>query len=277
MAIPVTYGTFNINDGINYYVVGRDSPSFTPIVQTYYKVGRLEGMKKTGEVVNEKHIEVDMIIVGASRSDLETKIDALQQALNLRGQNLVLRSNDSRYYIADCIDCQIQFQPGNTLYCSAKVLFVAVNPWAYAASTSTNDTGTVTMALSSGKIYNLVNNRNITGGGNVFSRPVLRIYKRDATAVWSQVSVTQNTDAQTLIVSSNLPTTNGGYIDIYCDPGGSNGFGALLNSTTTQCTVSGIFPVMEPTATSWTIQITTTTNGTFSGQAVWTWTPRWLS
>lgn len=265
-----------MNDGINYFVVGRDSPSFTPIAQTYYKIGRLEGMKKTGEVVNEKHIEVDMVIIGVSRADLENKIDTLQQSLNLRGQNLVLRSNDGRYYVADCVDCQIKFQQGNVLYCDAKVLFVAINPYAYAASTSTSDTGTVALTLVSGTTYKFPT-RSITGGGNVFSRPVIRVYKRDATAVWSQIQITQNTDAQVFTVTSNLPTTNGGYIDIYCDPGGSNGFSVLLNGTTTQSAFNGVFPVMEPTATSWDMQITTTATGTFSAEAVWTWTARWLS
>lgn len=277
MAQAFSYGAFNMNDGINYYVVGKDNPSFAPITQTYYKIGRLEGMKKTGEVVNQKTITVSMVIIGTSRSDLENKIDALQQALNLRGQNLTLHSNDGRYYSADCVDCQIQFQQGNVLYCAAKLTFVAINPWAVAAASSTSDTGTVALTLVSGTTYKIAT-RTIVGGGNVFARPIIRVYKRDATATaWSSVKITQNNDGQILTVSTGLPTTNGGYIDIYCDPGGSNGFSSVLNSTTTTGQVSGIFPVMEPFSQTWDVQITYAATGSFSAQVVWTWTPRWLS
>src|SRR5579859_2188655 len=148
-----SYGTFNINDGVNYFLVKKDSPGFTPVAQTYFKVGRLEGVKKTGEVVNEKVINCDIVIVGASRSDLESKIDALYAALNQRGQNLALHTNDSRYHIADCIEVDLTMDLGNILHCKATCIFNALQPYLYSATTSTMDTGSMTLTLVSGSTY----------------------------------------------------------------------------------------------------------------------------
>ena len=51
----ISYGSFNMNDNINYFVIGKPI-EMVKIAPTMFKIGRLAGMKKTGEVVKERQI-----------------------------------------------------------------------------------------------------------------------------------------------------------------------------------------------------------------------------
>lgn len=188
----ITYGSFNINDGINYFVVGKPI-EMVKIAPTMFKIGRLAGMKKTGETVNERQISLTVRILGSSRTDLENKIDTMAQALNLRSQNLTMHTNDSRYWIADCIGFNAQLQAGRTISTTATVNFIAYQPYAFALSGSSNDTGNQLMTYSgSGTQYTY--SYSITGGGNVYAYPTF--------------VVTQRTVAMSTTLSSALTSGN---------------------------------------------------------------------
>lgn len=172
----ITYGSFNLNDNINYYVV-RKPVEMTKIMPTTFKIGRLAGVKKTGEVVNERTITLDVRVIGTSRTDLENKLDAMAQALNIRNQNLTMHTNDSRYWIADCLGFTAELQSGRILSTIATVNFIAYQPYAFAVSGSTNNTGTQLMTYSgSGTQYTYT--YSITGGGNVYAYPTFVMTQR---------------------------------------------------------------------------------------------------
>lgn len=271
---PYYFGAQNLNDGVNYYLLSKDSESIAPIAQTLYKVGRLEGMKKTGQVTNEHIIQLQVLILGASRSDLETKIDALKLALMQQQQKLQIHLNDSRYYIADCIEAKIPLGTGQVISTIAQLKFVAQIPYAFAPSASVYDTGTQTLTLVSGTIYQFPAQILFAGGGTIFNRPAIRLYARN-TVTWTQVQVQQLTDLQYLTIVSNLPATNGDYIDIYTDPYSVNGGKIYKNGNTTVLSqYQGVMPVLEPANTAWQIQVTVS-SGTPQAEAVFTYTPRW--
>lgn len=243
----------------------------TQVSPHYYKMGRLEGTKKTGESVAERKFTCDVMIVGVSRVDLENKIDTMLAALYLRGQQLSTHANDGRYYIADCINTKIELAQGNVVHTTAQLEFISYTPYAVAGSTSSFDTGTVSLTLQSGSTY--IYNTSFAGGGNVFNRPQIRVYLRNSTT-WSSISITQQNDGQTISISSGLPTSNGNYIDIYCDPTGVNGF-TVVKLNTTLLAFNGVFPVMEPVSTNW--QISINASAVPQIEVLWQWTARWLS
>ena len=173
----ISYASFNLNDGINYFVTKKnyDFPSLQPAT---FKIGRLEGMKKTGENINERKIQLEMRILGVSRVDLENKIDALQQALFTRNAALVMHSNDSRYFVCDCTNFTCSLAQGNVISTTAKVEFTAFVPFAYANATSLYDTGVVPFTTISGVVLGYTtytSSYSFAGGGNVYSRPNIRI------------------------------------------------------------------------------------------------------
>lgn len=179
MPQPILYGNFNLNDGINYFVVGK-SYGFPAINPSMFKIGRLEGMKKVGENINERKIKIDMRIIGTSRADLEDRIDDLFNALFNRNQQLVMHTNDNRYFVCDCVNVQCDLPTGNIISTTASLEFLAYQPFAYAALSSTYDTGIVTVP-NQGVVLGPTSysqSWTVTSGGNVFARPTIRIYQR---------------------------------------------------------------------------------------------------
>lgn len=178
MTTTYQYGAFVLNDGVNYFLTEKhlDMPAFR---QTLFPIARLEGMKKTGERINEKRIPVVITVVGVSRSDLESKLDTLYGALALRQQSLTLHALDNRYYVADAISGTAHLVPGKILSAQVPVTFVAQQPFAYAPAQSIATTGSVTLTQVTGSTTNwqLAGGFNVgAGGGNYFARPTLQIY-----------------------------------------------------------------------------------------------------
>lgn len=276
---PYYYGSFNLNDGANYFILERQGMGMATVQESYSKIGRIEGMKKTGETTNERLFALKVLVLGTSRTDLENKFDTMLTSLFLRQQQLKIHSNDSRYFLADCIDVQTPFSqlsksdPNGVQYCTVLITFLSLQPYAYASSTSFYSTGNQTMTLISGNNYKYVFN-TASGGGNVYARPQITIIKNDA-LTWTALSIKQTTDGQTLTINNNLPSANGDQIDIYCDPTSATGYTAVLNSTT-QCSFSGLFPVIEPGNTNWETDVTVASGVPVSTTA-FHWTARWLS
>lgn len=350
---PIMYNSFNLNDGINYVVLSKNI-GFPAINPSTFKIGRLEGMKKVGENINERKITLTVRIIGVSRADLENKIDTMQQALWERGGTLALHSNDNRYYICDCIDCKFSFGVGQIISVQAQIDFIAYTPFAFAANISTQDTGMFIMPTNGANLgsSSYVSSFMVSGGGNVYARPIITItnqqpaftttlssalalntnytsisvvatteplYQGDdlilqtgtttqsvvvsdnidvgattipvggflpnvAFGIGSSVTrdqtvdliqLNQTTDQQVLQVISPLPTNQGDYLQINCDPLQANGYTAILNSGNSISSIAGSFPVLEPTATGFTF--TVTSNSVPQLQIVWTWISRWLS
>jgi len=188
MATTITYGTFNLNDNINYFVIKKPI-STVAVSPTYFKIGRLTGMKKTGETVNERMIKMDIRVLGVSRSDLEDKIDAMQQALNLRQQQLTMRTNDARYFIADCLGLEAQLAPGQILSTVVSASFICYDPYAYSLQTTTFDTGNVLFTYDNPS-QTYISSFSVTGGGTAETFPIIR--------------VTQNTPTLTTTLSAQL-------------------------------------------------------------------------
>jgi len=267
-----TYGFFSFNDNINYFVTERPY-SITPFQQTFFKVARLEGQKKTGETVNERIIQVKMKVIGASRIDLEQKLEVMYAALSLRQQQLVIHASDARYFVADCTNIECALQGGLPISATATLTFTCQQPYALATVASTFTTGNVMLSASGTNWVLPV--QQFAGGGSTFSRPQITITNQ-STVAWSSVSILQQTDSQQIVINDSLPTTVGDRIDIYCDPNmPTNGYTVQLNQSGTLIGFVGVFPVLEYLTTSWLITIAAPSAPTIS--ATWTWTPRYMA
>lgn len=270
MPTPATFGTFNFNDGVNYFVLEKPF-SMNAVSETFYKVARLEGVKRTGAITNERTIAIKVRVVGTTRSDLETRLNNLYSALAIQQQNLTLFSIDTRYWVADCIGAEAIEQSGNPIFVTLALTFVAQQPYATSTTQSLFNTG---MLLLSGTSPFSFPTQTITGGGNVYSHPTIQIFHGNDVTTWSSLSLSQTTDGSTLTLTSSLPSSNGSYLLITADPLAQNGWTVLLNGTGSPLAFSGIFPVMEPGSTIWTMSVAASAAPHVRVQ--WTWYPRWL-
>lgn len=357
MASSYTYGSFVLNansNGLGYFLIGKnvDLPEVAPVT---FAVARLAGVKKSGEQIKERTITVTLQVVGTSRIDLMSRLDALNQALSLRSQALCIHE-DSRYFRSvDAISAPVAFQAGNGIVSTTvQIVFTAYDPFAYAASGSSSDTGTQTLTLTGG-LWNFPA-INITGGGNTYSYPFIRLINHSSTGSttlsagltngttytsisvnattwsaaigdtltithssttqtltissavsvgattisvnsftastnyvstdvvakvtqWTNISITQTNDNQTLSVvnstSAPLPSVNGDYVDIQCDPAGVNGWSIQTNNTGKFADPLGLFPVIEAGVTTFSVAIAS--GSQVSAQASFAWYARWLS
>lgn len=269
MATIYSFAGLNFNDGINYFVVAKPKtiPKISPAL---YKIARSPGKKKSGETVDEQTIQFDVVIVGASRVDLDAKLDTLAQALYTRQAPLVV-NNDGRYYIADCADAKIAYE--SPIKARGTLTFLAPNPYAYSMNSSIFDTFSVTMQNVGGNNYSNV--FTFPGGGNVASMPQIHIINLAAAQTWAAFSIAQTNDSQQLALAFSIAIASHDYLDIYCDPtlGVGKGY-SIIQSGTTYLGFNGTFPPVEPTPTTWQVNITCVAQPVIEVQ--WIWTPRWL-
>jgi hypothetical protein len=252
-----------------------DLPVVKPIA---FNIARRDGQKKSGEVVEPRTIPVDIVVVGTSRSDLISRLDALQQALSLRGQQLMIHEDSSaRYYKnVDCISAEAPLGKGSIIACTVKIKFLAYDPYAYAGTSSSYDTGTVALTLSGG-LYNFPA-INITGGGTVYAYPLIHIINKSGSAgQWNSIQISQTQDSQTLTANSTasvpLPLNNGDYVDVQCDP--SVGMSIITNNNGKLSDPVGLFPVVECGTTTFNIGISC--GSAVSAEAIISWTQRYMS
>ena len=249
------------------------SPIVTPVVSS---VSRRYGVVKNGELVGARDIDVELKIVGTSRSDLISRLDALKKALRLRGQSLVIYEDGRLFQNVDCLSAEAKLAGGaNILACQVAAKFKAYDPMAYAAASSSYDTGTVVLTLSSG-VYNF-SAIAIAGGGTVESYPLIRITnKTSGTHQWTAISVTQTTDSQTITAYSTasvpLPANLNDYVDIQCDP--ATGFSIQTNGSGLLHDPVGVFPTLNPDSTTFNISVTSPS--AVSADALFSWTSRYL-
>ncbi len=177
------FGSFQINantGGLGYFVEGKslNSPSFDPVL---FPIARLGALKKSGEAVKPREIAVDIRVIGSSRSDLLSRLDTLQQALFERSQVLLIHDTGTRQYQSvDCISAEAVLGKGRSVVsCIAQCKFLASDPYAYATSSSSSDTGTVALTLAS-SLWNFAA-INVAGGGTIYSYPLFHIVNKTST------------------------------------------------------------------------------------------------
>lgn len=208
MTTQYYYGGFAIHDGQHYFITSKDDslPSFS---QTVFQVARFEGVKKTGERVNSKQIPVTLQVIASSRADLESKLDALYAALSMRQQQLTLHASDGRYFVADCVDAKASLVAGRPASADVACTFVAQQPFAYAASASAFDSGSMVMPTAgtstTWQLPSATNPQNISGAGNTFARPTIILTNQTATNATTTTAGLTNGVAATTISIAALP------------------------------------------------------------------------
>lgn len=351
-----TFGTFVLNQnssGLGLFLMGKnvDLPQVAPVM---FPIARRDGMKKSGEQVKERTVTVDLRIIGSSRLDVMSRLDALMQALSLRSQQLVIHEDGRYWQSVDAVAAPVKFSQGKVVSVDVTITFTAYDPYAYSATPSTYDTGIVNPTLSGGA-WNL-SPINLTGGGTIYSYPLIRLYNyassgsttltaplasgttytsisvaatpfsaqsgdqiiiahgattqtlvcsggfsANATTIfvngfvastsyvsgdtaqkntsWTGITITQTNDNQTISASSTqavpLPSKNGDYVDIQCDPTAQNGWTIQTNNSGIFSEPIGLFPVMEPGATTFNIGISCAS--TVITEVTFSWVPRYLS
>jgi hypothetical protein len=177
MTAPVyTFGNFQLNNssnGLGYFLVAKQLP--LPVVKPVtFNIARRDGLKKSGEAVEARTITVKLVVVGTSRIDLISRIDALQAALSLRSQQLCIHEDGRFYQSADAISGTLDFAAGKGIvHCEVICAFTAYDPYAYASTASSYDTGVLALSASGGPwVFPQI---NIAGGGTVYSLPFIRI------------------------------------------------------------------------------------------------------
>ncbi len=176
------FGSTQINassGGYGYFIQSKplNSPSFSPVL---FPIARLGAMKKSGETTNPHEIALDIKVIGSSRSDLLSRLDTLQQALSLRSQTLLIHDGGARQYQSvDCVSAEAVLGKGKISSTIVQCKFLATDPYAYATSSSSHDTGTVALTLAS-SLWNFAT-IDIVGGGNVYSYPLFHIINKTST------------------------------------------------------------------------------------------------
>ena len=174
-----SYGNFAINahsGGLGYFLVAKDLdfPEFKPQISP---LALYDGYTITGYQVGERQIQVDLVVVGTSRVDCIARKDALEAALALRDQPLVLHE-DGRYWTANAISGKAKFAAGQGIVqCRIPVTFIAASPYAVAALNAalTYDTGVLayTFQYPAGTYQSTL--FSVAGGGTAYSWPHLQL------------------------------------------------------------------------------------------------------
>jgi len=236
----VLFGSYSMDtfgSGVGNILRSKDvsAPVVTPIVSN---IARGYGAVKNGETVAPRDIPITIKIIATDRNDLNARLDTLKKALRLRGQALVI-FEDGRYFSnTDCLSAVATLAgAANIFACVVQCAFRAYDTMAYAASSSSYDTGTVALTLAS-SVWSFPA-ISIVGGGTIESFPLIHIINKTSTG------------ATTLTTARNSGT---GYTTL---PVSATTFSGLIgdklildNGTATQTvTVSANFSVGATTIT----------------------------
>jgi len=177
-----SFGGYILNsfsNGLGNIVRSKDisTPTVTPITAS---VARRFGTVKSGESVGARDIDITLKIIGSSRTDLISRLDALKKALRLRGQSLVIFEDSRLLQNTDCLAAEGKLTGGaDVLACNLSLKFRAYDPIMYAATSSSYDTGTVALTSASGT-WNFPA-ISVTGGGTSESFPLIRLTNKTST------------------------------------------------------------------------------------------------
>ncbi len=190
-AAMYTFGPLCLNDGVNYLTVERDW-SFAEVKGSIFQVEGQPGGIASGYRVGEKSIPVTVRVLGNGHEDVRFKLDALEAALALREQKLMLSRIDQRYRIANATKAPAQFGAGAPNSVSVPITFVAANPYPYANYTqSYTDGPTVYSSVVAGLWQRIV---QMQVAGTATSYPV--------------IVITNNTAPNTTTLTANIVSGN---------------------------------------------------------------------
>lgn len=267
--VPYSFGNLLLHDSVQFYVQKFDiSPPTINVAMA--KVARTDGMKKTGQTVNERHIKVSLLVVAAdgTRETFFNCIDTLLASLAIPAQHLVFNI-DGRYYIADCTNKTVLVERPSS--CAIELEFLAYQPYAYGTATS--------QTLTNSSIGNGINNvlMTIVNGGNATTFPVITVTNTGSHNL-TGFFIQNLTSGFYLNVSGITSLTPGEYMTITCDPFAANNLGLTIiknNVVGTRYDFTGVFPSLDSGTTQW--QFTANNSPSTTVTINFAWQPRWLS
>lgn len=200
------FGSASLNansGGLGLFFIEKnlDMPKVAP---AEFPLARRDGRRKSGESVGSRDINVLLKIIGSSRLDLISRLDSLQQALALRSQVLCIHEDGRLFNSVDCLSADAKFKIGKIVSVDCNIAFRAMDPYAYASTSSSYDTGTVVLT-SANSLWNFPS-INITGGGTYYSYPLLHLINKTSTG--STTLTTGLTNGQTGITSLAVNATS---------------------------------------------------------------------
>lgn len=207
------FGSFQIDAhsaGVGYFLLSKDL-DFPTYEAQMSPLARYDGNKITGYSVKPRQIQVEIVVVGSSRSDCEARLDSLFAALSLRDQNLSLHSEDGRYWVANALTGKVKFAAGQgVVQAKVPVSFTCANPYAVAASpASPYDSGQLTYSGSASPWSSPV--FSITGGGSVYSWPTMTLtHKTPAGGSTTLSSALTGGSSYTALPVVSSPAVNAG-------------------------------------------------------------------
>lgn len=127
-----TFGSFLLNDNVNYYVTNAQPSAASPdILRAAF--GVREGSALIYRRFTEHIIRIVGLIYGVTKQDAENKKDALILALLSGTQNMKWGYADERYYKATLTGETLLFSESQLVY-QYEAQFVLLDPFAYAAT-----------------------------------------------------------------------------------------------------------------------------------------------
>lgn len=235
------YGSFQLNSasaGLGYYLLSKDLdfPTYKPALSP---IARYDGMKITGYQITERQIQVEIVVIGSSRSDCEARKDTLEAALALRDQQLNLHSEDGRYWIANAITGKCKFASGQGIVqAKVPVTFVCASPFAVAASAATPyDSGNLTYSGSSAPWASPV--FGVAGGGSAYAWPHLTLTHKTANPTATTLSSALSVGTQyTSLPVASAPQLAAGQVVILTWQTGSPLYETIVQKVTTSAAVT---------------------------------------
>lgn len=213
------YSLDTFSGGVGNILRSKDvsSPVITPIVSN---VARVYGAVKNGETVAPRDVAVTIKIIATDRTDLMARLDALKKALWLRGQALVIFEDGRALQNTDCLSAVATLAgAANIAACVVAISFRSYDPLAYAASSSSYDTGTVALTLTSG-VWNFPS-ISIAGGGTASSFPLIHLVNKTSSGS-TTLTAARNSGTGYTTLAVNATTFSGVIGDDIVLSNGSN-------------------------------------------------------
>lgn len=199
------FGSFDLDANSDGYFVQARQLGTVQVMQSLTPLARFEGVKKSGQYIGARKIKLQVKVVGISRANLISLLDAMYIALNMPQQNLVL-GTDGRYFIADAVYSPADVGVGQILAVTVPIDFVCQQPYAFAANGSGPfDTGAFLLTKSASAYTMPV--LSVIGGGTVFSRPQIKVYNQRPQLTSNLTSGLTNGNVYTSIAVSAINQT----------------------------------------------------------------------
>lgn len=132
MALP-TFNGFSLQDD-NFITERITMRGYASREVIRGKVNRREGVKLLATEFGEKEISIEGVVIAASASDLQTKLDSLKQALTMEEGNLIIETG--RTFEATVTSLAIPDEHYNQSRAPYQITFICTNPFAIGSQLS---------------------------------------------------------------------------------------------------------------------------------------------